>query len=243
MCTVTYMPVKGSFFITSNRDEKMERAAAIEPRIYRLKTGRVLFPKDAHAGGTWIAIHEFGHMIVLLNGAWQAHIQKDRSAASRGLVLLDLIDHADPVKAFKDIELRHIEPFTALIRYKKHFYACRWDGRKKSLDHMDGRLPGIWSSVTLYSPEIIARRAGWFEEWLGVNPSPTQTEILDFHRFTGEGDAHNDLLMNRDGLISTVSITSIKISSSLASMVYLDLKQNKTFEKELFLSNAIPQRS
>lgn len=243
MCTVTFVPGKESFFITSNRDEKLQRATAIEPRIYRLKTGRVIFPKDAHAGGTWIAIHEFGHVIVLLNGAGQPHIKKDRYASSRGLVLLDIIDHAEPVKAFEDSQLRLIEPFTVLIWHKNNLYACRWDGRKKSLDALDGKFPGIWSSVTLYSPEIIAKRAGWFEEWLHVHPSPTQTEILDFHRFTGEGDAHNDLLMNRDGLISTVSITSIKISSSLASMVYQDLKQNKTFEKELFFSNAIPQPS
>ena len=33
--------------------------------------------------------------------------------------------------------------------------------------------------------------------------------FFNFHRFTGDGDRHNDLMMNRDGKVGTVSITFI----------------------------------
>ncbi|MEJ0104483.1 MAG: hypothetical protein WDO19_18800 [Bacteroidota bacterium] len=48
-----------------------------------------------------------------------------------------------------------------------------------------------------------------------------------FHQFTGDGDNHNDLAMNRDGKVFTVSITGVEIADQKAMMTYLDLLNNK----------------
>jgi hypothetical protein len=81
--------------------------------------------------------------------------------------------------------------------------------------------------VTLYTDEVIRTREQWFNDWLKKNPSPTQNDILKFHRFTGDGDNWNGLTMNRDGETYTVSITSVVLQEGRAAMQYLDLRNNQ----------------
>src|SRR5688572_20600569 len=116
MCTVTYIPVNDSFFFTSNRDEKDWRTPALPPSVNEHHSGKILYPKDSNAGGTWIAGHENGNLVVFLNGAFVAHTPQPPYRKSRGLVLLDLIDHSTPFNSFLAINLNNIEPFTAVVR-------------------------------------------------------------------------------------------------------------------------------
>ncbi|RYY25932.1 MAG: hypothetical protein EOO04_11315 [Chitinophagaceae bacterium] len=125
------------------------------------------------------------------------------------------------------ISLDGIEPFTAIIRDGEDLYECRWDGHKKYNKPKSTAEPHIWSSVTLYTEEVIATREEWFNSWLSTHPNPTQEDILRFHQFTGDGDSWNDLTMNRGGETFTVSITSVKLGESKASMTYLDLKSHQ----------------
>jgi uncharacterized protein with NRDE domain len=228
MCTVTYIPAENSIFLTSNRDEHNLRADAIYPAVYGHSSGHLLFPKDAAAGGTWISIHENGNAVVLLNGGIVKHEHKPPYRRSRGLILLDLIDSENPFRTYNRIDLQGIEPFTVIILDDEQLYECRWDGARKYSSKLDNSRPYIWSSVTLYPDEVIAKRENWFRQWLLNNPSPTQQDILRFHQFTGDGDMRNDLLMNRDGEMCTVSVTSIKLENAISQMHYLDLKNNKT---------------
>lgn len=239
MCTVTFIPVKDSVFLTSNRDEKHWRKDAIHPGVYPFDSGKILFPKDGDAGGTWIAVHENGNAIVFLNGGFEAHQSEPPYRKSRGLILIDLIEGSTPYNSFLAIKLNGIEPFTAVMWDDGHLFECRWDGKEKFTKEMDNQKPHIWSSVTLYDAEVIARREKWFQSFLDKNPVPALKDILHFHQFSGEGDAHNDIRMNRDGMVFTVSVTSVEILGHAAEMHYLDLKNDKEarqdfiFEKNL----------
>ncbi|MBS1576676.1 MAG: NRDE family protein [Bacteroidetes bacterium] len=239
MCTVTYIPSNDRVFITSNRDEKSWRFPAIPPQEYDFLSGKIYYPKDANAGGTWLAVHENGNAIVLLNGGFKFHESKPPYRKSRGLILLDLIEHMSPFDFFRSINLGEIEPFTLVIWQDMELFECRWDGEKKYAKQIDKSIPHIWSSVTLYNEEIAKKRKEWFDVWLNSNTSFSQKDILHFHQFTGDGDSHNNLTMNRDGKIFTVSITGIEIFNHKALITYLDLPVNKTyscnieFKKEL----------
>jgi len=239
MCTVTFIRVKEKVFITSNRDEKHGRAAAAAPALYSLRKANVLFPKDADAGGTWFAVQENGNAVVFLNGGWQKHVTVQPYRKSRGLVLLDLADQQMPLRAFMNGYLENIEPFTAVIWQDNQLYECRWDGIAKYHHALNAKEPHIWSSVTLYDENTIARRKKWFDEWLKKNPAPTQEDILHFHQFTGDGDAYNDLLMNRDNMIFTVSITSAFFTDEIVSMKYIDVRNQQSYLHELILNKAI----
>src|SRR4051812_22764348 len=74
MCTVTYLPLKEGFIITSNRDERLVRKPADAPQIISGLNTRILFPRDGEAGGTWIATSENNRTVCLLNGAFVPHL-------------------------------------------------------------------------------------------------------------------------------------------------------------------------
>jgi hypothetical protein len=233
MCTVTFIPVKNKIIVTSNRDEKHWRKPAVLPAVYEMKTGRILLPKDADAGGTWIAVHENGNMVVFLNGGFIKHEPKPPYKKSRGLVLTAMIDDESPHRHFHESDLENIEPFTAIIFDEGELFECRWDGEMKYDFQLNAHESHIWSSATLYDDEVIRKRKEWFEEWLKESPLPSQNDILYFHQFTGDGDVHNDLLMNRDGHVFTVSITSAAISKDAVLMRYVDIRNMQTYQQEL----------
>ncbi|HEV3250513.1 MAG TPA: NRDE family protein [Puia sp.] len=229
MCTVTFIPAGKKIFISSNRDEKKARSQALVSSLYTMKTGKVLFPKDTDGGGTWFALNENGNVVVFLNGGRVHHISMPPYRKSRGLILLDLVDSQTPFADFLSIDLNNIEPFTAIIWDDKRLFECCWDGFEKYHDQLAPLQPHIWSSVTLYEEKISSKRKKWFSDWMRENPLPSTKDILHFHQFTGEGDSRNDLLMNRDGLVCTVSITSLELTEKTGFLTYLDIKSQQSW--------------
>jgi hypothetical protein len=225
MCTVTFIPAESGVFITASRDEKTGRSRATPPGYRNKSTGRLLCPGDPDGGGTWVALHELGHAVVFLNGGFVPHISEPPYRRSRGLVLLDLAENPSPSKAFAECDLQGIEPFTAVAWDGGALHECRWDGSNRHARRMDEAIPHIWSSATLYDPTVMRKRERWFSEWLSAHPSPGPDAILDFHLAAGDGDACNDVLMEREGDVCTVSVTSMEIRPKAGLMRYLDLRE------------------
>lgn len=235
MCTVTYIPVKDKIFITSNRDEKNVRTEAMHPSPYIYNETKLLSPRDTQAGGTWIAMKENGDIAVLLNGAFFKHDPAPVYTKSRGLVLLDVLSAERPSNMFTKIDLRGIEPFTLILFESGSLFEFRWDGNEKYCKQMTAGRPHIWSSATLYDGLVMKKREYWFATFLNRNPAPTQLDIVNFHRFSGDGDVRNDLLMRRDEVYSTVSITSILLTHERGSMKYHDIIRNRLSETKIEL--------
>jgi len=223
MCTVTFLPFKDKLLITSNRDELKLRAPASSPETHEFPNGKILFPKDGQAGGTWIAAHENGNAMVLLNGAFTRHIHNPPYRKSRGLIFLEIFDSDDPKKAFEQIELGDIEPFTLVIWQQGVLWETKWDGKEKYIIPRKADAPQIWSSAMLYDPEVRELRRKWFYEWLATHEQPSADDIRQFHEFGGEGDERTALRMNRDGILLTVSITGMEITKSKNTMYYKDM--------------------
>lgn len=229
MCTVTFVSSKDRFVITSNRDEKMVRPKAIEPKNYLIHHKNVFFPKDAKAGGTWYAVDENANVIVLLNGAREKHIRKESYKKSRGLVVLDLIGADSILKEWSLIALESIEPFTLVVFENLQLFQLRWDGEEKETLQLDENKNHIWSSATLYTPEIRESRANWFAEFMNSHTEVTATDLYNFHRYTQENDIENGLIINRDNLLKTLSITQSVIEKNKVSLHHYDLEQDKKF--------------
>jgi hypothetical protein len=233
MCTVTFIPVRDEVFITSNRDEKLTRRRAVTPVAYKQEGYYLIYPKDADAGGTWIVLKENGDAAVLLNGAFLPHVPLSTYRKSRGLILLDIIQTSRPSSTLVKINLEGIEPFTIVLMESGSLYEFRWDGHERYCKQLSAHRPHIWSSATLYDGLIVKKREQWLAAFLNRNPNPTQLDILNFHRFTGEGDSSNDLLMARDNEYATVSITSLFLTAARGGMKYLDLLTGETAEKKI----------
>ncbi len=223
MCTVTYLPTaENGFILTSNRDEKIIRPAATEPTTEIISGREVSFPRDPKAGGTWIAASK-DRTVCLLNGAFAKHFVNPSYKKSRGLVVLECFAYADVHEFLIKYDFGGIEPFTLLIWSEQELCELRWDFEKIHYRKLDKNLPQIWSSVTLYSDEIISKRSFWFRQWVEKFLSPNLEDIRKFHRFTGDGDTNNDLIMNREGQMLTVSMTSIVKTSDKVEIIYEDL--------------------
>jgi len=227
MCTVTFIPLERGYCITSNRDEKYSRAKAIYPSAYVHNDCQLIYPKDAMAGGTWIALKDNGDAAVLLNGAFIRHTPLPRYRKSRGLLLLEVLAAKDPALAISMKNLFGIESFTLILFEGGALYEYRWDETELYYKHLDVNRPHIWSSVTLYDGLVIKKRKQWFEEFVRSTANPTEQQIVTFHRYAGDGDSNNDLVMERDGVYSTMSITSIQLNSGHGVMNYYDVADNE----------------
>ncbi len=227
MCTVTYLPLKNGFLITSNRDERLSRKPSNVPGVQVVNGISLLFPKDTEAGGTWIACDDSGRTVCLLNGAFEPHIHNPPYRKSRGLVVLDYFQNKSVKEFEQQYDLTGIEPFTMVIAEDKLLFELRWDETKKYLKQLDQAKPNIHSSATLYTKETMALREEWFNNWLQNHEHYRVEDILNFHLFAGDGDAGNNIRMSRFGIVETLSVTSIKLENNLVEMYYADLKDKK----------------
>ena len=96
MCTVTYLPLpNNNFLLTSNRDVSVNRKPASFPITMETSNGKIIFPKDGEANGTWIGSNEKNRTVVLLNGGFENHISNPPYDKSRGLIVREILETTD----------------------------------------------------------------------------------------------------------------------------------------------------
>lgn len=227
MCTVTYIPQNNNnFILTSNRDEAYGRTT-LAPSFYDIDGVKMLFPKDAVAGGSWIGVSEKSRMICLLNGGFENHIKVQDYKMSRGVVVKELLKAEDVSKAIENFDYQGIEPFTIIaIDWRQMLTATElvWDGYKAHNQVLKDE-PKIWSSSTLYTTAMKNKRKEWFAAF-GTDTDWSPESMINFHTTAGEGDEHIDLRMNR-GKLGTVSVTQVVKKQEICSMIYHDFQKEE----------------
>ncbi len=232
MCTVTYIPRDhGQYWLTTNRDEQASRSPQQLTKEKRGET-TLIFPRDLTAGGTWIVTSDADRTVCLLNGAFEGHEHRPPYRRSRGLMVLDFFDFPAVEHFLADYSFDGIEPFTMVIVEGDELCELRWDERKTYFRSLPADDCHIWSSATLYGAAVRQRREHWFRRWRRER-NPRQLEaILDFHHTAGEGDPWNDVVMNRNGVVQTVSISTVGRGDGIVELRYEDLlRQRIQWEK------------
>ncbi|HEY9118072.1 MAG TPA: NRDE family protein, partial [Roseivirga sp.] len=186
----------------------------------------VHFPKDPKAGGTWFASNQSDFTLCVLNGGYEKHKHKPPYRLSRGLMVLDFFKILHTQDFASNYNFDGIEPFTLIIvehGLQLKLHQLVWNEVK--LDHivLSEKQPQIWSSSTLYPEPVRQERKQWFKEWLMDRSEFEQNEILRFHQFGGKGDAWNDFVMDREGRVKTVSVTSLDKSASNFNLEHISL--------------------
>jgi hypothetical protein len=232
MCTATFLPRSGGgFVLTHSRDEKTARPTALLPGSFLRNGHELIYPKDPQGSGTWIVASP-DLTVCLLNGAFRAHVPQPPYAHSRGLVPLQVFDYPTVDDFLNQHDPYGLEPFTLLLAQTDRLTQLRWDGHRADVLEKDSRQPHIWSSVTLYSPEVVKQRQGWFDHWLSEQPDPSVTDIRAFHQVGGQGDAANAIRMHRpghqmEGNLMTLSLTSVLHEAGTVEMIYEDFGSNQ----------------
>lgn len=214
--------------LTSNRDEHKNRPAAIYPQAYLIGNKEITFPKDPLGGGSWFAIDGNATVGVLLNGAADRHVAQPFYRKSRGLVLLDIVAAESSVTTWADYDLDEIEPFTIILSLTDNLYQLRWDGLKKEIQELSVNAHYIWSSSTLYAPEVRQERELWFRDFLEQNRLPDPEDMRFFHSNTARDNRENGLVINRGNIIKTFSITQAVRLRNNTEMFHRDLLQEQT---------------
>ena len=117
MCTLAiYLRVFPQFpvVVAANRDEYLARPAAA-PTVL-CEQPLVIGGKDLKAGGTWLAVNEFGMIAGLLNRRSDAPADPERR--SRGLLCLDALKHRSVEEALRFVAAQDPErynPFNLLL--------------------------------------------------------------------------------------------------------------------------------
>jgi hypothetical protein len=235
MCTVTFVSKEnGDFILTSNRDELPQRKTLPPDMVFERNT-KLLYPKDAVAGGTWIGISDKKRAINLLNGAFQPHERKSSYRLSRGVVVKDLLVAEDVIEAIQNYDFQGVEPFTIILVEWSHglkLYTLVWDEKQKYFDSLPlGNY--IWSSSPLYSDSMKGLRELWFENFIR-SESSDEKSLFQFHQSAGKGDKNTDLIMDR-GFIKTVSTTQLVKKQERISMYYKDLQTGVESLNEMML--------
>ncbi len=225
MCTITFIPIsKNDFILTSNRDEAPGRET-FPPKIYNEEGVKMLYPKDAVAGGTWIGVSDKKRIVCLMNGGFVAHERRPFYRKSRGLVVKDFLKTDNAKQEIEKYDFNGIEPFTAvLVEWKTEvqLFQLVWDGTDYHFSE-EPLAPHIWSSSPLYPENLKKKREKWFSEFLFETVKPSKDELLQFHKTAGEGDLNSNLIMDR-GFIKTKSITQIFKKEDAIEMRYEDLQ-------------------
>lgn len=225
MCVLTYLPTPDGFILTNNRDEHLSRPRAVAPRRYCVHHREAYFPKDPRAGGTWLATSP-ALSVCLLNGAFRPHEPQPPYRHSRGQVVLDFFGYATATAFAQAYDFSNLEPFTLLAfdsLERMKITELRWDGERLFSSEKAADEPCIWSSVTLYSPAVVAARQGWFSAWQREHPDFSPEAIWQFHHST-HGDRKNDLVMARPNGLLTFSVMQIEQRGGCLRLAYQDLQ-------------------
>jgi len=239
MCTVTFIPKSNNdFILTSNRDEVPGRET-FPPEIYEENGVKLLYPKDAVAGGTWIGVSEKKRTVTLMNGGFVAHEHKPFYRMSRGVVVKDLLKTENLKAEIKNYNFAEIEPFTAiLVEWSDdvRLFQLVWDGLDYHFSE-EPLAPKIWSSSPLYPENLKKKRELWFSSFLLNTVKPSEEELLQFHKTAGDGDLNSSLIMDR-GFIKTKSITQISKKGNVIEMRYEDL-QTREIRNSVFRNSSV----
>jgi len=226
MCTVTFIPQKEGYILTSNRDESALRSPQHISTENR-NGQQLLFPRDKGAGGTWICLSSADRLVCVLNGAFERHERQLPYRKSRGIMVFEFFDYSDSSQFFEKYDFDRIEPFTMITYDKGQLFDFRWDGQRTHISNLDTQEKHIWSSAVLYEKSVQEKRKQWLAEWIEGRTDFRREAILELHKKGGEGNPSIDFMMNRyNYLVQTVSITQVEKRKDAYAMHYHDLITN-----------------
>ncbi|MFA0961480.1 NRDE family protein [Roseivirga sp. BDSF3-8] len=232
MCTITYLPLKGGYILTQSRDESPLRRPATFPHF--LDNEATVYPKDMEAGGTWIGLSAKGRTMCVLNGAFEPHERNPPYKKSRGLVMIDALQHSNSLAFTHEYRFEGIEPFTIVSIEEPEGNVYVWDGQTMHASGFALDKPKIWSSVPLYPADIRMERESWFEAWYEAEWIPAIHNLSEnedserymvrtartFHYDEGTRDPDNAIMMDRRGMVRTVSVTTTYAHKGVRRMYY-----------------------
>lgn len=228
MCTLTYLCNSQGYELLFNRDEQRSRSLAYPPKL-DTNLGAI-YPIDAQANGTWLAVSQSGLSLAILNyyqadkallGASNSGL-KQPHFISRGQLILGLLrDPQSCIRALLRYDLSQYRPFV-LVHFPADLSARKgqvsvfsWDGF--ALKNQAPELPITSSSVDI--EQVVCAREQAFNRIVDKQ-EPQLNHLKRFH-FSRQNLGHQSVNMSRPDAC-TVSISHISVNRENVGFRYFD---------------------
>lgn len=222
MCTVSFVPRTGSFYLAMNRDEAVGRVQALPPAEFRHAGLRCMYPHEP-AGGTWIGANEAGVCLALINGPTITNHEPTGEPITRGEVVRTLIGtptfrglhHGFPRLPL--LQMRAFRLIAASLQ-ERSVGEWRWDGTCLSFkSHPWTNLH--WFSSGFDEPEVRRQRGDLCRQ---AAAQPSAGSLAWLRRLHGSHQpvaGPYSICMHAPGA-QTVSYTEVVVSPTKLAMRY-----------------------
>lgn len=161
MCTLSVITGANGYLLAMNRDEKIERGAGEQAAIHELNGVKTIYPSEG-AGGTWIAVNEYGVALGLLNWNDVVRAQPHGETRSRGQIVPALGSASGMAELHQELSslvLEGIMPFglIGVVASEKAIGIWRWDSVQLTFQDHDWHA-GHWFSSSLSDREAESMR-------------------------------------------------------------------------------------
>lgn len=221
MCTMTWFKSRGGYELFFNRDERLSRRRAVLPTVQEFDGVQYISPTDADAGGTWIAVNQFGFTVCLLNHYQFEQIETYKAWTSRGEIVrrfavtsdLDLAE-----QRFRELDLEDYRAFRMfIIERNGDNRLCVWDGHAARVE-VNVSKPKSSSSVDARHVKTVRKEL--FEE-MKLIESNNSLDYIDYHSSHLPNRSKESVCMHREDA-KTVSFSYVCVSSTEVAFRYAD---------------------
>ena len=221
MCTVSFVPKPGGFYLTMNRDEKLARLPALPPTIVNLDGRRAVFPREP-TGGTWISANDVGLCLALIN--WH-RVEREpvHDTVSRGQVVTELAGESSSkeiTQALAALSLSRMRPFRliAIIPSEETVMEWRWNLERLSTREYAWKVHH-WFSSGLDEPKAERERDRVCKAARKQESAGQLDWLRHLHRSHSPERGPFSVCMHRRDA-TTVSYTEVTVSGRRAIMRY-----------------------
>jgi hypothetical protein len=215
MCTLTIWRDSNRFTVTMNRDDAQTRQES-PPEAQHGASGAFIAPRDAQAGGSWLAANDRGLIACLLN----RYDPAPQGRASRGDIVLRAmtLQNAQAAALALSPAPGAYSPFTCLLLDRDQSVRVDWNGAQITRETLPLKPLDMLTSSSWQEHDVRARRSGVMAS-LTAWPHRTGDMIDAFHCHTEpDGDAWTPMMQRPAS--HTKSITRVRVSIETIEMSY-----------------------
>ena len=221
MCTMTWFPKEGGYELFFNRDEQLSRRTAELPSIQHKGGIEYISPTDSDAGGTWIAVNQYGITVCLLNHYQFEQIETYKEWISRGEIVRSFAlteNLAAAESSFDELDLNDYHAFRMFIIDRNgHNRLFVWDVHSARIE-FNVTTPKSSSSVD--SKNVKAKRKKLFRD-LKLMESKNTQQFIDYHSSHLPCQSKDSVCMHRDDA-KTVSLSHVSVDEHGVHFAYAD---------------------
>ena len=218
---MTWFVKEDGYELFFNRDERKSRRRAQLPTSQVSDGVQYLSPTDADAGGTWIAVNQFGVTVCLLNHYQFEQIETYKKWTSRGEMVRRFATTTSLLEAeslFDSLALDDYRAFRMfIIDHRGGNRLCVWDGH---MARVERNVTTPKSSSSVDAKHVKSVRKKLFAN-LNLADSKRIDDYINYHASHLPHRSKESVCMHREDA-NTVSLSHVSVSSQGVNFRYAD---------------------